>query len=83
MAQRRSGSGRVTGQLAEMYGRSDAEIRLLFGVAVAASGVVLALRTYQVLDDLDLLHPSRRDAPAHGAPFAGLHRAWHRSQPHS
>jgi hypothetical protein len=52
----------ITGQLAEVYGRSDAEIRVMFGVAVVAGGIAAALRTIQVLDDLELLPSSHRPA---------------------
>ena len=60
MSQRGIGAGRVTGEVANMYGRSDAEIRFLAGVAVAATGIVTALRTLQALDDWGLLPPSHR-----------------------
>ena len=60
MAQRRSRSSRVTEQLADLSGRSDAEMKVMLGAGLTVGTVVVVLRTYQVLDDLGLLHPSRR-----------------------
>lgn len=60
MAQRRSRSSRVTEQLTDLSGRSDAEMKVMLGAALTVGGIVMALRTHRVLDDLGLLHPSRR-----------------------
>ena len=52
MPQSTSVSGRVTHTVAELTGRSDDEIRLLVGLAVAGIAVAGAIRTAQVLVDL-------------------------------
>jgi hypothetical protein len=65
MAQRRTRSTRLTEQLADVSGLSDAEMKVMFGAAVTLGGIVTALRTYQVLEDLGLIHPSRRHNRRH------------------
>ena len=52
MPQSTSVSGRVTHTVADLTGRSDDEIRLLVGLAVAGVAVAGAIRTVQVLVDL-------------------------------
>ena len=45
-------SRRVTGQLAELSGRSDDELRLVLTLATAAALVTVALRMVRTLTDL-------------------------------
>ena len=49
---RKSATGRVTGELADLSGRSDDELRLVLTMAAAGSLVAVAIRTMQVLMDL-------------------------------
>jgi len=49
---RRSATRRVTGELADLTGRSDEELRLVLTVAAAGGLVVLATRTLTTLMDL-------------------------------
>jgi len=51
MAQR-SGVSRITGAFADATGRPDDELRLLLAVAVAAAGLISALRLLKFLGDL-------------------------------
>jgi hypothetical protein len=52
MPQSTSVSGRVTHTVAELTGRSDDEIRLLAGLAVAGIAVAGAIKTVEVLMNL-------------------------------
>ena len=52
MPQNTSVSGRVTHTVADLTGRTDDEIRLLMGVAVAGVAVAGALKAVEVLMDL-------------------------------
>ena len=52
MAQAKGRSGQVFGELADLTGRTDAELRLVLTGVVAAAGVVVALRTAQGLVNL-------------------------------
>jgi hypothetical protein len=52
MPQSTSVSGRVTHTVADLTGRTDDEIRLLLGVAVAGVAVAGALKTVEVLMNL-------------------------------
>jgi hypothetical protein len=61
MAKPRTRSSRVTEQLTDLSGRSDAEMTVIVGATLTLAGVALALRAYQILDDLGLLHGSHRD----------------------
>ena len=49
---RKSAARRVTGELADLTGRSDDELRLVLTVAAAASLVALAIRIARLLVDL-------------------------------
>jgi hypothetical protein len=49
---RKSAARRVTGELADLTGRSDDELRLVLTVAAAGGLVAVALRTVRVLTDL-------------------------------
>ena len=48
----RSATRRVTGELADLTGRSDEEIRLVLAVAAAGGLVVVATRTMTILMNL-------------------------------
>lgn len=52
MTGRKSRSGRIIGEVADLTGRSDAEVKLLVGGAVAAASVGVALRTIKALVEL-------------------------------
>ena len=52
MPQNTSVTGRVTHTVADLTGRTDAEIRLITGVAAAGVAVAVTLRTVEVLMNL-------------------------------
>ena len=49
---RKSAARRVTGELADLTGRSDDELRLVLTVAAAGGLVAVAIRTARLLMDL-------------------------------
>ena len=49
---RKSAARRVTGELADLTGRSDEELRLVLTVAAAGGLVLVAIRTLRALMDL-------------------------------
>ena len=49
---RKSATRRVTGELADLTGRSDDEIRLVLTVAAAGGLIAVAIRTTRLLMDL-------------------------------
>jgi hypothetical protein len=49
---RKSAARRVTGELADLTGRSDDELRLVLTVAAAGGLVIVAARTLRTLMDL-------------------------------
>lgn len=49
---RKSAARRVTGELADLTGRSDDELRLVLTVAAAGGLVAVGIRTLRVLMDL-------------------------------
>jgi hypothetical protein len=59
---RKSGARRVTGELADLTGRSDDEFRLALTVAAVAAGLFAALRLLKFLGDLgsDIFSHSRK-----------------------
>ena len=63
MTEHESGSSRVVGELADLTGRSDLEIKLMLGAAagsvVAAGVVAAAIRTLRTLIDLGTPPPHR------------------------
>lgn len=52
MPENTSVAGRVTHTVADLTGRTDAEIRLLTGVAAAGVAVAVSIRTVEVLMNL-------------------------------
>ena len=52
MAHTKGRSDKIISELADLTGRSDAELRLVMGGVAAGVGVVVALRTLQGLVDL-------------------------------
>ena len=59
---RKSAARRVTGELAELTGRSDDELRLVLTIAAAGGLVAVAIRTVRGLMDLG---SNIRARPAH------------------
>ena len=51
MANRRGRSSRVIGELADLTGRSDAEIKVMLGAALATVAAAVAIRTAKILVD--------------------------------
>lgn len=68
MAQRTPRSNRVIGVLADLTGRSDAEIKLMLGGVLAAAGIAVAIRIFKVLADLG---PPPSGGPASGVSGTG------------
>jgi hypothetical protein len=58
MAKSRGMSSRVIGECANLTGRSDAEIKLILGAAMAAVAATLAIQTAKIL--VDIGPPPRR-----------------------
>jgi len=55
------GPSRVVRELADLTGRSDAEIKLMVGVALATDAAAVAIQVAKILVDLELPSGARAD----------------------